>query len=71
MGHALYNVGGTEAIPDTDHPSCPGCNTTMLFHGDDMDLPIGAEWWECPNPSCGYKFNADDVKPFIESNDEW
>lgn len=69
MGHALYNGGSTKTISDTDHPPCPSCGTTMLFHGDDMNPPVGDEWWECP--SCGYTFNKDDVGPFAEPNDEW
>lgn len=69
MGHALFNGGSTSAIPDTDSPSCPSCGTTMDFHGDDMNLDVGDEYWECPN--CGYTFDADDVRPYVEPNDEW
>lgn len=69
LGHALYNMYGTETIPDTDHPDCPHCGTTMDFHGDDMHLDLGDEYWECP--SCGFTFGYDCVRPYVVDNDEW
>lgn len=66
MGHALFNGGYSDSIADTDHPSCPRCSTTMDFHGDDMNLAIGDEFWVCPN--CGFTFSYDDVEPYVEPN---
>jgi len=59
MSDALYNGGKNDEIADTDHPACPQCGATMNFHGDDMQLPNGEGYWECP--SCNFSFCEDEV----------
>ena len=66
MGHALYNMG-TQLIPDTDHPTCPECGASMNFYGGDRAL--GEGYWECPN--CNYTFTEEDVREYVDDNDEW
>ena len=33
-----------------------------MFHGDDMNLPVGEEFWVCT--SCGFRFMPDDFHPY-------
>ena len=49
---------------DWDHPECPDCGTRMDFHGDDMHLPVGEEFWICPN--CGFRFMYSDFEPYMD-----
>ena len=68
LGHAIYNGGSSKYIPDSDSPTCPRCGNIMEFHGDDMNLEIGEEYWICPE--CDFIFGRDEVDPYIVPNDD-
>lgn len=42
---------------DTDHPTCPNCNSIMNFHGGKRDFGNG--YWDCSN--CDFTFSEDDL----------
>ena len=54
-----WNIG---EYPDTEHFSCPECGAEVQYHGDDMDLPIGEEYWECTG--CGFRFKISDFEEY-------
>ncbi len=62
FAYSLYAVNPGGEYPDTDHIVCPDCGNPMDFHGDDMNLPVGEEFWECK--SCGFKFMLSDIEPY-------
>lgn len=46
---------------DSNHPSCPSCESTMNFrwHDNNGDFPIGKGYWECP--TCSFKITEDEL----------
>ena len=58
----MFDTNGSGEYPDTDHIVCPDCGAMMAFHGDDMNLPIGEEFWECPG--CGFSFTPSDYSQY-------
>ena len=62
FAYSMFDMVGGAEYPDTDHIECPDCGAPMAFHGDDMDLSIGEEFWECRN--CGFRFMPSDFNRY-------
>lgn len=60
FAYSMFEGGGD--YPDTEHFNCPDCGAPVVFHGDDMNLPVGEEFWVCT--SCGFRFMPDDFHPY-------
>lgn len=66
FAYSFYDNGGE--YPDTEHFECPECGALVEYHGDDMNLPVGEEYWECT--SCGFKFMISDIEEYEYYYDE-
>ena len=62
LAYSFFDMIGCGDYPDTDHIDCPDCGEPMAFHGDDINLPDGEEFWECPG--CGFKFMISDFSQY-------
>ena len=62
FAYSMFAENGSGEYPDTDHINCPDCGAPMAFHGDDMNLPIGEEFWECKD--CGFSFMSSDFNQY-------
>ena len=65
----MFDMSGYGDYPDTDLIDCSDCGEVMAFHGDDMNLPIGDEYWECPG--CGFKFMLSDLASMSGIMTKW
>ena len=68
--HFAYSffVMGMGDYPDTASFKCPDCGASVKFHGDDMNLPIGEEFWECS--SCSFRFMISDFDEYEDYYEE-